>query len=114
LLKERQFFILGNFVFGVLPLAYGIWDNGPELLSRIQHHKILGNLFPVDNDVLTNGTTKMADTTENLVTSDSTFTVLQYYWISLCLQVHLFQTLFAQQLRKILLSVNTKRFYKSL
>ena len=97
------FLYLGELLFGVAPLIYAVWDNSDELLNHIQQkNRILAAYISkfifarVSNEKVNDASHK--------------FIILQYYWISLALQVHFFHIMFIKQLKQLLREVNAKCF----
>lgn len=94
-------------MFGLLPLLYGVWDNRHEFLAYLTQKKFSRSLL-----IFSESFGYIPDDKEkNMGNAVSEFTILQYYWISLALQVHCFHILFIQQLRQILSSLSCTRLH---
>ncbi|XP_067933392.1 protein jagunal homolog [Watersipora subatra] len=99
--KMLYFAIFGSFLLGVMPLCYGVWNDSHRLVPRaLQKDKKCMQFMEVH-----------LPTIDPAVMSEERFRfiVLQYYWMSLAIQVHLFHILFAYRLQQTLATIGTSK-----
>lgn len=92
---------VGSVIFGLLPLCCGVWSNRYHILAYAIHKDIIGVAFLE--------TFKVQIDWVEMRLPNTTFTILQYYWASVAMQVHLFHVLFVYQLTQTLRTVNTTK-----
>lgn len=101
--------VAGNVISGVGPLLTGMWRNREELWLYLSTRELPGMslIYPYIND---NAEPTMPE--ENIANQqqrqqlalheqESHITILQYYWMSVAIQVHIFQMIFLYQLCSI-------------